>query len=101
MIEQQKFLDKQLGELSKFNKLFCRLSVSPMDVKEILRAGTDRFNVEPVYFSTVLTYDSIWRWLEKFSQKANLTNKQGRRFKLTSHKLLSQRGDVSGELGRY
>jgi hypothetical protein len=76
VIEQQKFLDKQLGELSEFNKLFCKLSVSPSDgVKAILRTGANRFDVEPVYFSTVLTYDSIWRWLEKFSQKANLTDK--------------------------
>ena len=95
VIEQQKFLARQFGELSKFNKLFCRLSVAPMDgVKEILRAGTDRFDVEPVYFSAVLTYGSICRWLEKFSQKANLTDKQGRRFKLTSHKFRHTKASI-------
>jgi integrase len=95
VIEQQKFLDKQLGELSEFNKLFCKLSVSPVDgVKAILRTGANRFDVEPVYFSTVLTYDSIWRWLEKFSQKANLTDKQGRRFKLTSHKFRHTKASI-------
>jgi len=44
--------------------------------------------------STVLTYDSIWRWLEKFSQKANLTDKQGRRFKLTSHKFRHTKASI-------
>ena len=93
--QQQKFLDRQLGELSEFDKLFCKLSVAPSDgVKEILKVGANRFDVEPVYFSTVLTYGSICRWLEKFSEKANLTDKQGRRFKLTSHKFRHTKASI-------
>ena len=93
--EQQKFLDKQLGSNSEFNNLFCKLSVSPMDgVKGFTKVGINRFDVEPVYFSTVLTYGSICRWLEKFSEKANLTDKQGLRFKLTSHKFRHTKASI-------
>ena len=93
--EQQKFLDKQLGSNSEFDKLFCRLSVAASDgVKGLTKSGINRFDVEPVYFSTVLTYGSICRWLEKFSAQANLTDKQGRRFKLTSHKFRHTKASI-------
>lgn len=52
VIEQQKFLDKQLGELSEFNKLFCKLSVSPVDgVKAILRTGANTTGIKIQFVS--------------------------------------------------
>ena len=84
--EQQKFLDKQLGSKSDFNKLFCKVSTSSEDgVKGGNKKGITRFDVEPIYAPELLTDEIIGRWLREFSEKVNLKNKHNQRFKLTSH----------------
>ena len=50
--EQQKFLDKQFGSKSKFEKLFCKTSTAPKE--GALQGG--RFNAEPVLFSKINHY---------------------------------------------
>ena len=86
--EQQKFLDKQLGSKSDFNKLFCKISTSCQEgVKGGGQKEKTRFDVEPVYAPELLRYETIRRWLREFSEKANLKDKHGQRFKLTSHML--------------
>ena len=70
--EQQKFLEKQLGSNSEFDKLFCKLSTALHDgVEGIKKTGMKRFDVEPVYFPSVLTYGSVCCWLQDFREIAN------------------------------
>lgn len=79
--EQQKFLKTQFGNNSSFDKLFCHLSTS-----QIHRAKTGgRFKVEPLYFPKVMTSGLITKWLVSFRNAANLKDKNGNKFKLTSH----------------
>ncbi len=79
--EQQKFLDTQFGRDSDFDKLFCKVSTSPFDTGN--RGG--RFEVEPVYMPELLASEIIALWLRDFREKADLRDKHGNRFKLTSH----------------
>lgn len=84
--EQQKFLNKQLGVKSDFDKLFCKLSCSTEDgVKGLGKKGKTRFDVEPIYVPKFFTSNTVGRWLREFSIQANLKDKHGKRFKLTSH----------------
>ena len=84
--EQQKFLDAQLGVKSDFDKLFCKLSTSPEDgVKGFGKKVKTRFDVEPIYAPKLLTGTIISSWLREFSRLANIKDKYGQRFKLTSH----------------
>ena len=80
--EQQNFLDKQFGSDSDFDKLFCQISAS----RESGSSQKKRFDAKPVYSPKIVPKGLIPRWLCDFSKKANLTDKQGKRFKLTSHK---------------
>lgn len=84
--EQQKFLNKQFGAESDFDKLFCKLSASPEDgVKGLGVKGRTRFDIEPIYTPKLLTEGTIGSWLRGFRILANLKDKYGKRFKLTSH----------------
>ena len=79
--EQQKFLKTQFGNNSSFDKLFCHLSASQNDGAET----GGRFKVEPLYFPKVMTSVLITKWLVSFRNAANLKDKNGKEFKLTSH----------------
>ena len=84
--EQQKFLDIQFGVKSNFDKLFCKISTSSRDsVKGLGGKGRTRFDVEPIYVPKFLSGERISYWLREFSEKANLKDKHGQRFKLKSH----------------
>ena len=89
--EQQKFLDKQFGSNSNsdFNKLFCKTST----LKDNTKKGT-RFEKEPIYLPELLPYDSISAWLREFSEKADLKDKHGLRFHLTSHKIRRTKASI-------
>jgi integrase len=79
--EQQRFLDEQFGKDSKFNRLFCKASTALRDGAE---AG-GRFQVEPVYEPSSLSFRVIHLWLKAFREVANLKDKHGKPFPLTSH----------------
>lgn len=79
--EQQRFIDKQFGINSNFDKLFCKSSTT---IKDGARPG-GRFNVEPVYHPQCLAASMLRNWLKAFSEKANLRDEYGNRFNLTSH----------------
>ena len=79
--EQQRFLDTQFGNKSNFDKLFCKLSTSPRE--GAMAAG--RFKVQPIYTPKILTRQTIHKWLQSFSEAADLKDKHGYKFKLTSH----------------
>ncbi|MEP0777149.1 site-specific integrase [Microcoleus sp. ZQ-A2] len=76
--EQQKFIDAEFGADSSFNNLFCKVDISHHN-------GKKRFQVEPTYQDDVLSNASILRWLKKFREEADLKDKHGNRFHLTSH----------------
>ncbi|OUL36931.1 integrase [Nostoc sp. T09] len=76
--EQQKFLDGKFGANSKFDKLFCKVDVSSHRYK-------GRFHVEPVYQPEILSFATTALWLSEFREEADLKDKHGNRFKLTSH----------------
>ncbi|WP_196517902.1 tyrosine-type recombinase/integrase [Nostoc sp. WHI] len=76
--EQQKFLDFELGADSKFDNLFCKVDVST-------HHSRGRFKVEPVYQPEILTYPGIAYWLKDFREEADLKDKYGNKFELTSH----------------
>ncbi|WP_257237159.1 site-specific integrase [Nostoc sp. 'Peltigera malacea cyanobiont' DB3992] len=76
--EQQKFLDFQLGADSKFDNLFCNVDVSS-------HRSRGKFQVEPVYQPEILTYGGTAYWLRGFREEADLKDKYGNKFELTSH----------------
>lgn len=79
--EQQRFLDAQFGQSSDFDKLFCHISTST-------RKGSsrrDRFQTEPLYTPELLTKGIVQNWLQDFREVADLKDKHGNRFALTSH----------------
>ena len=80
--EQQKFLDTQFGYDSDFDKLFCRILAGRKNKKS---GYFSRFDAEPIYIADVLDPSTINIWLQKFREKADLKDKHGNRFKLTSH----------------
>lgn len=79
--EQQQFLDEQFGIDSKFDKLFCQISTA---IKDGATPG-GKFKCEPVYQPSCLSNVVVGYWLRAFSEEANLRDKQGNRFQLTSH----------------
>jgi integrase len=79
--EQQRFLDEQFGKDPEFNRLFCKVSAAPQDGA---RAG-GRFRAKPVYKPSPLTADAVKSWLTAFRKVANLRDKHGKPFPLTSH----------------
>lgn len=79
--EQQKFLDTQFSCDSKFDKLFCSLYV-----RKAYNVCFSRFNAESIiYVANILGSSMICSWLQDFRREANLQDKHGERFKLTSH----------------
>ncbi|VEP18268.1 Phage integrase [Hyella patelloides LEGE 07179] len=87
--EQQKFLDKQFGSNSDFDKLFCKTSNINDGTKK-----SKRFEKEPIYLPELLSYGSISAWLREFSEKTSLKDKQGNKFHLTSHKLRRTKASI-------
>lgn len=79
--EQQRFLNTQFSHDCNFDKLFCKASAALMDGAKV----GGRFLVEPVYSPELLTHSTIHRWLQSFSEVADLKDKHGNRFYLTSH----------------
>ncbi|MDJ0574078.1 MAG: tyrosine-type recombinase/integrase [Xenococcaceae cyanobacterium MO_234.B1] len=93
--EQQKFLDKQIDCDSDFDNLFCKVSASAKHgACGKSRPGWLRFNKEPVYMPELLPEKAIQRWLRDFSEKADLKDKYGNRFYLTSHKLRRTKASI-------
>ena len=79
--EQQKFLDVQFGCNSDFDKLFCKISRSNKDGA----ASGRKFEVKPIYFPEVASRKMLSSWLKYFREEVDLKDKQGNKFKLTSH----------------
>lgn len=79
--EQQRFLDAQFGRDSKFDKLFCTV-YSPQ--KSIPWADQE-LDTALCYQPQVITRLKIGTWLTNFREVADLRDKYGERFKLTSH----------------
>ena len=88
--EQQKFLDEQLGYDSEFNKLFCKASTA---FKDGASQG-ERFDTKPVYLSESLSNAVIHLWLRDFSEKADLKDKHGNKFRLSSHQFRRTKASV-------
>jgi integrase len=79
--QQQLFLDSQFCQNIEFHYLFCKISSAAKD-------GTlpgERFQKEPVYMPELPTKSTINNWLKDFSKIADLKDKYGNRFNLTSH----------------
>lgn len=84
---QQKFIKTELGNESKFDKLFCWLSTAMWSGSKN-KSGTYqscRFEMIPVYQAKPLTCKLICLWLKAFSEVAELRDKQGNHFSLHSH----------------
>ena len=79
--EQQRFLDTQFGQDSNFDQLFCQASTAIMDGA----AAGRRFEKEAIYLPKLLSNSIIGYWLRDFSSTADLRDKHGNRFYLTSH----------------
>lgn len=77
--EQQRFLDTELGINSSFDKLFCKVSTGHFS------GAKKRFDSELLYFPEILPYGTIAVWVQDFREEANLRDKYGKRFKLTTH----------------
>lgn len=88
--EQQRFLDIQFGCNSDFDKLFCKLSAANRDGADFGK----RFEVEPVYLPEVLRKNTIYQWIQAFNEKADLKDKQGKRFNLKSHMLRRTKASI-------
>ncbi|MBW4561364.1 MAG: site-specific integrase [Mojavia pulchra JT2-VF2] len=76
--EQQKFLDVEFGANSQFDKLFCKVVISHHN-------NHGRFQSELVYESEIISKISIALWLKDFREEADLKDKHGNRFHLTTH----------------
>ncbi|WP_199327133.1 tyrosine-type recombinase/integrase [Nostoc sp. FACHB-888] len=76
--EQQKFLDITFGADFDFDKLFCEVYVKT-------GAGNGAFRVDQVYEPEILSNRKLLFWLKAFSKEADLKDKHGNQFYLTSH----------------
>ncbi len=81
VIEQQRFLDTQFGKDSDFNKLFCHVSAFSASCIGFVK----RFQADINYTPEILSKNLIQDWLKDFREVADLKDKYGRRFNLTSH----------------
>ena len=88
--EQQRFLDTQFGLDSDFDKLFCKVSTSNQDGA----SQGKRFEIEPIYLPELLANPVISPWLRDFSEKAELKDKHGLRFNLSSHQFRRTKASV-------
>ncbi|MEA5613054.1 tyrosine-type recombinase/integrase [Nodularia spumigena] len=79
--EQQKFLDAQFGRDSEFDKLFCNVYTHHQSIP-----WADReLDTTLFYKPQTITRLRISTWLTNFREVADLKDKYGNRFKLTSH----------------
>jgi integrase len=88
--EQQKFIAAQFGIDTDFDYLFCSLSAGGQDgargKRHEFKRGLTRFQVEKyIYRPTVFPKGQVGRWLKSFSEAADLKDKYGNRFYLSSH----------------
>ena len=79
--EQQRFLKITFENQPDFNKLFCTTYLSGKNGDSII----NKFSTTPRYQAAIITRQKINNWLLQFSEVANLKDKYGNRFKLTSH----------------
>lgn len=89
--EQQKFLDINLGSNFDFDRLFCKVSTAHSEGAK--GCGT-RFQREPAYLPKILSVGEIGEWLRAFCQKADLKDKHGNRFNLTSHQFRRTKASI-------
>jgi integrase len=83
--EQQRFLDEQFGTNSVFDKLFCWISTTPRHGAKLAHPNATRFETDPVYQPKLINRQCLALWLRAFSKVANLQDKHGNSFTLTSH----------------
>ncbi|MGL5942555.1 MAG: tyrosine-type recombinase/integrase [Waterburya sp.] len=79
--EQQRFIFTTFGDNSDFDKLFCTTYLSNKNGASLI----EKFKTSPVYQFKTITRQRINGWLKNFSEVADLKDKHGNRFKLTSH----------------
>ncbi len=79
--EQQRFLDAELVKDCDFNKLFCAVYAG----KKSIPFDERQSNAVLSYEAKPITTLQISVWLTNFRELADLKDKQGNRFKLTSH----------------
>ena len=83
--EQQRFLNEQFGVDSEFDRLFCWMSSAARHGAKQPRANATRFEIEPIYRPKLFNTQCIGFWLRDFSKIANLKDKYGNPFGMTSH----------------
>ncbi len=88
--EQQNFLAQKLGSNCDFDKLFCKISTRTRDGV----IGKGRFKVEPIYTPELLSSNVICQWLKAFREEADLKDRYGNRFHLTSHMFRTTKASV-------
>jgi integrase len=79
--EQQRFLNAELGNDSDFNQLFCAVYATRKRIPFEDRQG----NIALSYQPKLITRLQVSVWLTNFRELADLKDKYGHRFKLTSH----------------
>ncbi len=79
--EQQKFITTTFGDNSCFDQLFCTTYLSNKHRLSLL----ERFQTSPIYQPKIIPRQRISGWLTNFSELADLKDKYGNKFKLTSH----------------
>ncbi len=79
--EQQRFLNTTFGDKSNFDKLFCTTYLSNKKNPYTL----EKFQATPIYQPKIITRQRINGWLKNFSKVADLKDKYGKKFKLSSH----------------
>ena len=89
--EQQKFLDTHLDSELNFDKLFCKVSVGNQDGA---KGSGNRFDREVIYLPEMMSASTIRNWLRDFSERADLRDKQGNRFKLQSHQFRRTKASI-------
>ena len=95
--EQQRFLDFHFGSGSKFDKLFCWLSTAPRYGARGPR-DSKRFEREPIYRPEIMCESIIQLWLREFSKAADLQDRHGNRFNLTSHMFRRTKASIMSHL---
>jgi integrase len=88
--EQQRLLNTQFGIDSPFDRLFCKVSISRRDKA----FSADRQAAKLFYQPKCMTAFTVSAWLRTFSETADLKDKHGNRFHLTSHKFRRTKASV-------
>jgi integrase len=79
--EQQRFLSTTFGDNSNFDKLFCTTYLSNKNGASLV----EKFQATPKYQAKTIIRQRINSWLINFGEVADLKDKYGNKFKLTSH----------------